>query len=282
MLRRPSVNLLSVEEILMAQRRMIDKRTIQTQKFLRLPLETQALYFHLILNADDDGVVEAFPIVRMVGAAEDSLGLLVVKQFIKPLNDEMVYFIIDFKEQNTIKKDRYKASKYADLLASEVIGTDMEPKRNQIGTSDKSRLDKKRLEENREEYIVKENFIFPDYLSEKAIEEVKKGNQENYSFRIPIAYLNQVTGKNYRHVPKNINLVKARYNEGFLLEDFKKVIDIKFAEWGKDTEMNKYLRPETLFGTKFDGYLNQKPLPKGKNVFADPNAKFDVNDRGGW
>ena len=94
--------------------------------------------------------------------------------------------------------------------------------------------------------------------------------------------MNQVTGKNYRHVPKNINLVKARYNEGFLLEDFKKVIDIKFAEWGKDTEMNKYLRPETLFGTKFDGYLNQKPLHKGKNVFADPNAKFDVNDRGGW
>ena len=56
---------------------MIGKTVTQTQKFLRLPLEAQALYFHLIQNADDDGVVEAFPVLRMIGASEDSLGLLV-------------------------------------------------------------------------------------------------------------------------------------------------------------------------------------------------------------
>lgn len=95
---------------------MISKTVTQTQRFLRLPLEVQALYFHLIQNSDDDGVVEAFPVVRMIGVSEDSLGLLIVKDFIRPLNDEMVYFIVDFHEQNTIKKDRYKKSVYHELL----------------------------------------------------------------------------------------------------------------------------------------------------------------------
>ena len=100
----------------MGNRRMISKTVTQTQRFLRLPLEAQALYFHLIQNSDDDGVVEAFPVVRMIGVSEDSLGLLIVKDFIRPLNDEMVYFIVDFHEQNTIKKDRYKKSVYHELL----------------------------------------------------------------------------------------------------------------------------------------------------------------------
>ena len=81
-----------------------------------MPFEAQALYTHLILSSDDDGVVEAFPIVRMVGAKEDSLGLLVVKKFILPLNDDMVYFITDFEEQNKIRADRVQPSRYRELL----------------------------------------------------------------------------------------------------------------------------------------------------------------------
>lgn len=100
----------------MGNRRMISKTVTQTQRFLRLPLEAQALYFHLIQNCDDDGVVEAYPIIRMIGASEDNLGLLVVKRFVKPLNEEMVYFVVDFHEQNTVRKDRYTPSIYKDLL----------------------------------------------------------------------------------------------------------------------------------------------------------------------
>jgi len=81
-----------------------------------MPFEAQALYTHLILSSDDDGVVEAFPIVRMIGAKEDSLGLLVVKKFILPLNDDMVYFITDFEEQNKIRADRVQPSRYRNLL----------------------------------------------------------------------------------------------------------------------------------------------------------------------
>lgn len=105
----------------MGNRRMISKTVTQTQRFLRLPLEAQALYFHLIQNSDDDGVVEGFPVLRMIGASEDSLGLLVVKKFVKPLNDEMVYFVIDFHEQNTIQKHHYKPSRYQELLSEEEI-----------------------------------------------------------------------------------------------------------------------------------------------------------------
>lgn len=130
--------------------------------------------------------------------------------------------------------------------------------------------DIKKEKEREKEYNVEENFIFPDYLSEKTIESIKKGNPKNFNFRIPIAYLNQVTGKNFQFVEKSLNLIKARLKDGFELDDFKKVIDIKFNEWS-NIDMAKYIRPETLFGNKFDGYLNQMTLPskQGSQEYCD-------------
>ena len=73
-----------------------------------------------------------------------------------------------------------------------------------------------------------------------------------------ISYLNEKAHTKYRHSSsKTKTLIKARLNEGFTEDDFKKVIDNKTAEW-LNTDMEKYLRPETLFGTKFESYLNQK------------------------
>mgnify|MGYP002716153904 FL=1 len=78
-----------------------------------------------------------------------------------------------------------------------------------------------------------------------------------------INYLNEKTGKHYKHTTnKTQTVIKARWNEGFTEDDFKKVIDNKVAEW-KGTDMEKFLRPETLFGTKFEGYLNQETQPSG-------------------
>ena len=74
-----------------------------------------------------------------------------------------------------------------------------------------------------------------------------------------IDYLNNKTGSSYKSTTrKTKDLIKARINEGFTLDDFKKVIDNKTAEWLNDSNMSKYLRPETLFGNKFESYLNQK------------------------
>ncbi|MGT2667065.1 DnaD domain-containing protein [Streptococcus rifensis] len=116
----------------MGNRRMISKTVTQTQRFLRLPLEAQALYFHLIQNSDDDGVVEAFPVVRMIGVSEDSLGLLIVKDFIRPLNEEMVYFITDFHEQNKVRADRKVNSVYIDLLKDVIPGIEITEPRQRV------------------------------------------------------------------------------------------------------------------------------------------------------
>ncbi|MEY9973142.1 putative phage replisome organizer/uncharacterized phage protein (TIGR02220 family) [Lysinibacillus sp. RC46] len=74
-----------------------------------------------------------------------------------------------------------------------------------------------------------------------------------------IDYLNQKANKKYKHTSqKTQTLIKARFKEKFTLEDFKQVIDIKTAQWLTDSKMSTYLRPETLFGTKFEGYLNEQ------------------------
>lgn len=74
-----------------------------------------------------------------------------------------------------------------------------------------------------------------------------------------IDYLNLKAGTNYKSTSKfNKQKIDARLNEGYTIEDFKKVIDNKCSEW-LNNDMEKYLRPETLFGTKFENYLNQKP-----------------------
>ena len=86
-----------------------------------------------------------------------------------------------------------------------------------------------------------------------------------------IDYLNEKAATHYRAgSDKTKRLIKARYNEGFSLDDFKQVIDKKCKEW-LGTDMEKYLRPETLFGTKFEGYLNQKESSSKKQM---PNNKF--------
>ena len=80
-----------------------------------------------------------------------------------------------------------------------------------------------------------------------------------------IEYLNSKSFKKYRATPeKTKRLIRARLNEGFTVEDFKKVIDTKVTEWLNDPKMNTYLRPETLFGTKFESYLNQKNVVVNK------------------
>ena len=80
--------------------------------------------------------------------------------------------------------------------------------------------------------------------------------------RIPckeiIDYLNEQTGRRYSHkATKNQDLIKARWNEGFRLDDFIQVVDNKVNDWLRDEKMNQYLRPATLFSNKFDGYLNE-------------------------
>jgi uncharacterized phage protein (TIGR02220 family) len=93
-------------------------------------------------------------------------------------------------------------------------------------------------------------------------------------YREIIDYLNEKTQSSYRvGTKKTKELIYARWVEGYTLEDFKQVIDIKTLEWMSDPYWSKFLRPETLFGTKFESYLNQKSRGKIYN-----EEDFDLND----
>lgn len=112
------------------------------------------------------------------------------------------------------------------------------------------------------------------------IKEIKKKDDVAKRDPIPyskiINYLNQKTGAHYRDNSKATQrLIKARWNEGFNPEDFKKVIDIKTYEWLNDSNMCKYLRPETLFGTKFEGYLNEQRPYKGQSPHKEQTTDWE-------
>ena len=117
---------------------MFAKAIVNSARFLTMPPSSRLLYYDLGMSADDDGIVEAFTVLRMTGAAEDDLKLLITKGFITLLNDELVCHIADWNLNNQIRKDRYKPSIYQDLLSASVNGnqrlTDGQPNGNQRST----------------------------------------------------------------------------------------------------------------------------------------------------
>ena len=102
-----------------------------------------------------------------------------------------------------------------------------------------------------------------DFISAaKEVEKVKaeeKANKSNEEAKEIIAYLNQITGSKYKLATSTLSKINARMKEGYKLDDFKRVIDLKSKEW-TGTKFEAYLRPETLFSTKFESYVNQKEV----------------------
>ena len=100
----------------MGDRRMISRTVVDSARFLKMPATSQNLYFHLVVNADDDGIVEAYKVMTMCKANEDDLRVLVGKQFVQILNEDLVTYIIHWREMNGIRADRKKDSRYIDLI----------------------------------------------------------------------------------------------------------------------------------------------------------------------
>lgn len=97
-------------------RRMFSSRIINSARFLQMSEGAQLLYFHLGMRADDDGIVEAYPVMKLLGTKPDDFKILCAKEFVMQLNAEQVIFIKDWKEHNTIRADRKINSVYIDLL----------------------------------------------------------------------------------------------------------------------------------------------------------------------
>lgn len=233
----------------MAQRRMLSKQITETDAFLDLPLSSQALYLHLIMNADDDGFLgNARTVLRMVGGSNDDFKLLAAKQFIIVFNDGITV-IKDWRIHNYIQKDRYRSTMYSEHKKELSVDKNQSYQRLQpldteciqdgYSLDTQVRLGKDRLGKDSK-----------TYSPAKA--------EPHLPFDEIVTFLNEKAGTKYHSTSaKTKKLIHARFEDGFKLDDFKTVITKKTDEW-LNTDMAKYLRPETLFGTKFESYLNQK------------------------
>ncbi|MCQ6530533.1 phage replisome organizer N-terminal domain-containing protein [Bacillus mycoides] len=105
-----------------------------------------------------------------------------------------------------------------------------------------------------------------DKEEEKELELEERDKDINKHIAEIVTYLNDTCSTSYRSSTKKTkDLIKAKFNQGFTVDDFKKVIEIKASHWLIDEEYNQYLRPSTLFGNKFEEYLNQQSKKGAKN-----------------
>lgn len=175
----------------------------------------------------------------------DSQGFLKISNWEKHQNVEGLEKI---REQNRIRQARYRKRQKQLESTVNVKGNDVT-----LPITSHNALDIE-LERERDIYS---DVIEQDKPARQDIKDISKQ---------VVSYLNNKTGKRYRHsTAKTKRLIKARQREGFTLDDFKSVVNKKTDDW-KGTEYDKYLRPETLFGTKFESYLNQKAIKPKKRA----------------
>ena len=243
----------------MAERRMFAKTIIDSDAFLDMPISARLLYYDLSMRADDDGFVNSpKKIMRMVGATQDDLSILILRKFIIPF-DNGVVVIKHWYIHNYIRKDTYNETPYKEQKS--LLEFD-ENKSYRLKTG--------------AEKVLQISVDEPSTQVRLGKDSIDKNN----ICHMVIDYLNQVLGTRYTTKNKtNISNINARISEGHTFEDFKKVIDKKYAQWHNDPKMSSYLRPETLFCSKhFESYLNEiVDVKETKTVPASdiPKSTYD-------
>ena len=232
----------------MAQRRMFSKKIVETDFFMEMSPTAKLLYFYLNMSADDDGFVGNPKTIKLIsGATDDDLKILIAKQFIIPFESGVVV-IKDWKIHNYIQKDRYNQTQYLDEKKQLLV--------EENGTYTKCIQDVSSLDTQVRLGKSKDRLGKSNNMSGKPDDVIP--------YSEIISYLNEKTGRSFRTTEAHKRFIKARWNEDYKLDDFKKVVDNKVADWTGKTingqPAEKYLQPSTLFGTKFDNYLNQTPM----------------------
>ena len=171
-----------------AEKRMFTKKITDSDAFLDMPMSTQCLYFHLNMNADDDGFVNnPKKIQRMIGASDDDVRILLSKSFILCF-DNGVIVIKHWRMHNTLRKDRYKATTYQEefnTLGLKENGTyTWQPNGNQVATQyrlEENSLDKDSKDKNnKHKYGEYKNVL----LSDEDMEKLKTEFPTDYEERI--------------------------------------------------------------------------------------------------
>lgn len=130
----------------MAQRRMFNKVITNSDDFLDMPVSSQNLYFHLGMNADDDGFINNWKsIIKLTGSKEDDLKVLIAKQYILPFESGVIV-IKHWRLNNYLRSDRYSETKFKKEAKELYLDESMV---YQVDTSGIHRLDKIRIDKNR-------------------------------------------------------------------------------------------------------------------------------------
>lgn len=239
----------------MAQKRMFDKRVVESDIFTDLPNSSKALYFMAGMSADDKGFFQPRRLQKMCGFTDDDFKILIAKRFFIVF-ESGVMVITDWNKNNWLDSRRVNETEYVNELKLlklvnekyELVGGCLASAKPMLSQNS---IEENSIEENSNIYIVEKPNEFATEKTELIDEKQAVRN------RI-ITYLNERTGANYKFTTKKTNdLINARLKEGFTEQNFYDVIDKKTLEW-KKTNYEKFLRPETLFSNKFESYLNQK------------------------
>lgn len=279
----------------MAKKRMFSLDVVDLDSFIEMPVSAKLLYYDLGMRADDDGFVgNPKKITLLAGCNEEDIETLIKNKFIYMFSSGVIA-IRHWNVNNQIRKDRYNETFRIDekrLLKLEnnvyelkdnsgipndiptVTTVKYSIGKNNIDklSVDKKSKEKKSLEEKREEKII-DNFHVDVDTGE--ILEYEIVSEKDKVYKNIIDYLNNKINANYRsNGYKTKTLIDARLKEGYKEEDFFLVIDKKYNEW-KDSEMKKFLRPETLFGNKFESYYNQPEIIKQRTLKDISMAEID-------
>ena len=275
----------------MAERRMFSKKVTEEDDFMALSASAQALYLHLMMSADDDGFSNqvAISMFRAHASVQDLQSLL-ERRYLYQF-DGGVIVIIHWRMCNALRKDRYTATIFKKELA--MLGIDEmgryvlkseiqeRPKEEESGLPSGCQVVDSRLPDGCQPVAV----CLPQVRLGK--DSIGKDSKDIYSQVSPpaqldhasekdpaaeiITYFNQKTGKHFRATGANRKTIEARLKDGYTSEELMAIIDKKTAAWLKDPDMNKYLKPETLFRpSHVDGYLNEQDVPR---TDRPPNRK---------
>lgn len=161
--------------------------------------------------------------------------------------EQMKYLSLKSNNKNTlvtiVNWESYQSTE-------EKVTTKSQQSNNKVTTDSQQSNTNKNVENEKNEKII-------NILSSKALDIMN--------------YFNSKANKKFKSNTKaTLKIIQSRLNENFTVDDFKRVIDIKVNEWANDNKMKMYLRPETLFGNKFESYLNQEVKTGGiKNIMED-------------
>lgn len=258
----------------MANKRMFTMKICDSDSFLDMPLSTQCLYFHLCMRADDDGFIgNPKRIKALVGASDDDLRLLVAKRFLIVFEDGVIV-IKHWKMHNTIQKDRYTPTQYQDELSQLFLKSN-----NAYALACGNNMETKCIQNVSTDIDIGSGIdTDTDIHSGDKSPRAQKAEQEAKPYKHIVDYLNVKAGTQYKASCKDTRAkIDARLAENFTVEDFEKVIDKKCEEW-RGTEWEKFLRPLTLFGPKFESYLNAKIISSNKAA-PKPNRARDLGNK---